>query len=104
MSFGIRRDIGIILLKDNMMCKDEVEVTYTGGYAVFPPELEYVMWILFDRYYSASDGAGDLASISIDGVGTMTYVNKNAVSGKLDTLLSPDLRWILDRFVAERNS
>ena len=61
----------------------ELEVSYTGGYQVLPPDLELALWGIFDVVYAAlsappgSGGvttqAGTIASITVPDVGTVAF-------------------------------
>lgn len=65
-----------------------LRVTYTGGYEVFPLALKWAMFAVFDIYWSTTpgwggssggggssivQGTGELKSVAIPGVATLTY-------------------------------
>ena len=60
-----------------------VEVSYTGGYKVLPPDLELALWGIFDVVYAAMSAppgsggvttqAGTIASITVPDVGNVAF-------------------------------
>ena len=80
--------IGRIELK-NYNYAQELEITYTAGYRVFPADLELALWGIFDATFASIDkamsgeginagnaaGYGDISSISIPDVGTVSFAS-----------------------------
>ena len=66
---------------------DEIDVTYSGGYRVLPPDLELVLWSVFGNVWpnysggTATVAAGAIESITIADVGTVRYSTGAASSG-----------------------
>lgn len=56
---------------------EEAVVSYSGGYQVYPPDLELALWGIFDNVYPALSGAAPAAvdSVTIPDVGTIRYRN-----------------------------
>jgi hypothetical protein len=81
--FHVSRDSGVIFMNRGHAVA-EATVTYKGGYAVLPADLELALWEIFGFIWNATPGAGgslgssggDLGKISritINDVGSLTY-------------------------------
>lgn len=80
--------LGRIELK-NYNYAQELQITYTAGYRVFPADLELALWGIFDATYASIDKAmsgtggasapavntGSISSINIPDVGTVSFNN-----------------------------
>ena len=81
---------------------EELQVTYSGGYATLPADLEYALWGIFDGVWSNMNNAGSVSAggvdkISLVGVGSISYDTGsgassgsagNPVSGYAEAILS----------------
>ena len=55
---------------------EEIQVTYSGGYATLPDDLLVALWGIFDGVWASSQGStgpavGAIESVSLTGVGTV---------------------------------
>jgi len=74
----------------------EVDVTYSGGYSVLPPDLVLALWLIFDALWSSTPGAGKAAgsvsggttgaikSIETPDVGRIVYQDPSASIAQSD--------------------
>jgi hypothetical protein len=83
--------VGRIELK-NYNYAEELEITYTAGYRVFPADLELALWGIFDATFVSIDkamsgegisggsgtGYGDIQSINIPDVGTVSFASTSS--------------------------
>lgn len=70
----VHHRLGIIEL-DDAISADEVTVSYSGGYRVYPPDLELALWGIFDNVYPAMSSAApqSIESVSIPDVGMIKF-------------------------------
>lgn len=68
------------LIFDGNVGHHQVLVSYSGGYATLPADLELALWALFNETYSASDTSagtssvgGTISSVSVPDVGTIKF-------------------------------
>jgi hypothetical protein len=83
---------------------EEIEIRYTGGYQVLPPDLEMALWGVFDSVWPSISGtsdptAGAIDSITIPDVGTIRMNNSSgsASSANNANVLGP-FSSILDNY------
>ena len=86
--YRVHHLMGRLELK-NYNYAQELAITYTAGYRVFPADLELALWGIFDATYASIDkaasgegitsgnaaGYGDISSISIPDVGTVSFAS-----------------------------
>jgi hypothetical protein len=65
---------------------EEIQVTYSGGYATLPDDLIIALWGIFDGVWASSQGisgpsAGAIESVSLTGVGTVRMDTGGASAG-----------------------
>jgi len=86
----IDKPAGLIYL-DGGIGSHDVSVTYHGGYATLPPDLELALWLIFDGIWPQFNlpvtggavtpgGTGAIASVSIPDVGTIRFDNGSSAS------------------------
>lgn len=69
----------------NFFTSEEIEIAYSGGYKVLPPDLEMALWGVFDSVWPSMSGgttvaAGVIDSVTIPDVGTIRYNNSGGSS------------------------
>lgn len=81
--FQVHHRLGILEL-DSIISAPTVTVSYSGGYRVYPADLELALWGIFDQVYPAVTGTtpDDVESVSIPDVGTIKYrASTSALAG-----------------------
>lgn len=73
---------------------EEAEISYAGGYQVYPLDLELALWGIFDTVWPAVNGgatvaAGAIDSITIPDVGTVRYNNSSSSGTGNANVLGP---------------
>jgi hypothetical protein len=71
---------------DGLTADHVVTVTYKGGYAVLPADLELALWMVFDNIWPMVSGTGStvgdrIASVTVPDVGTIKYDMGGASAG-----------------------
>ncbi len=84
-SIEIHHRLGTIEIGSYVTASD-IRVDYSGGYRVFPPDLELAFWGIFDTIYPTLSGATPAAveSVTIPDVGTIRYAKGNNGSTSID--------------------
>jgi hypothetical protein len=86
--YHVHKLFGRLELK-NYNRSDDLYVKYSGGYVVFPADLELALWGIFDATFASIDkamsgegitggsgtGYGDISSINIPDVGTVSFAS-----------------------------
>lgn len=60
---------------------EEAEISYAGGYQVYPPDLEMSLWLMFDGIWPTMSGQGAAAA----GGGAIKAIRSNGASIEYDT-------------------
>jgi hypothetical protein len=86
-SYHIDRVVGDLHM-DTFVRAHELSVSYSGGYRAFPSDLALAAIMTFDNVWAALNssagavsGAGEIKSISVPDVGTISYQSAGAASG-----------------------
>lgn len=84
--FIAEADTGLLYFPGGLS-KNEVLVSYEGGYEEFPSDLELALWLVFDQILpsmSGGDGGGSslgaVESITVPDVGTVRFATSAAIS------------------------
>jgi hypothetical protein len=87
LNYSVHKSAGILEF-DSAEVMDELIVSYTGGFAILPPDLEMAMWAIFDNVWPSFSGggtatvaAGTIQSITLQDVGTVRYASGSGASG-----------------------
>jgi hypothetical protein len=103
--YRVHHLLGRVELK-NFNYADEIKITYTAGYRVFPADLELALWGIFDATFASIDkamsgegisggnaaGYGDISSINIPDVGTVSFAS-TASSVTTSAVASKNALW-----------
>ena len=87
---------------------EELQVTYSGGYATLPDDLVIALWGIFDGVWSNMNNAGSVSAggvdkISLVGVGSISYDTGsgassgsagNPIYGYIEAILSNYVRYV----------
>jgi len=66
---------------DRWLAEHEVSISYTGGYTIFPDDLEYAIMVLFDSVWSIMENPGGGSSTA----GALKSVKAGDISIQYDT-------------------
>lgn len=72
---------GGLIIIDGRATDHVVTVTYKGGYAVLPADLELALWLIFDTIWPSVSGQGGAAA----GGGAIKAIRSNGASVEYDT-------------------
>jgi hypothetical protein len=70
----LNKDAGLVYMH-GWLASHEVTVTYKGGYAVLPADLELALWFVFHDLWAMTPGAGISLGSSVGGVGAISKIN-----------------------------
>lgn len=83
---------------------DEITVTYTGGYATLPADLDLAVLSIFDNTWQLQTGGGDqslanaVKQINITGVGSMSFDNSQDATGFAAGVIPPGALALLEYY------
>ena len=84
--FQVHHRLGILEL-DSIISAPTVTVSYSGGYRVYPADLELALWGIFDQVYPAVSGSASpqaVESVTIPDVGTVRYSTGSSATPGVD--------------------
>lgn len=99
LNYKVHHRLGIIEL-DAIVSASEITISYSGGYRVYPADLELALWGIFDQVYPAIGGtsADDVESVSIPDVGTIKYRASNSALAGINANVLGTFAGILETY------